>query len=464
MESQKIEFKESWHDEYLEWICAFANTDGGTLFIGKDDRGNVKHLSNAKKLLEDIPNKIVQKLDIACSVNLLTENEKNYLEIVVPKVNFPVSCKGRFYYRSGSTKQELKGAELHRFLMKKLNSPYDEQPRENATLRDIDKSAVEYFQRISIMNGRMPETAFSKNVENVLKNLNLYTNDGILKNSAILAFGKNPKKFFTSCDFRIGRFGDSDNDLLFQDVVEGDLIRMADKVMDLLKSKYLISPIHYEGLVRIEKLEIPEDALREAIFNSIIHKDYTGVHIQMKVYNDHIELWNPGALPEGYTIKDILKGHASIPRNSNLANIFYKAGFIENWGRGISKITEGFKASGLEAPQFEIMGDGVKIVLKRPKGDEFSVGTKDMTQGVSQGVTQGVTQGADSKIVEFCKTPRTLQEIADHLGVKDKYYMKKHHLNKLLGSTLKMTDPDSPNSPTQKYYSLQEDSPSSSTL
>lgn len=453
MESQKIEFKENWHDEYLEWICAFANADGGTLFIGKDDRGNVKHLSNAKKLLEDIPNKIVQKLDIACRVNLLSEGGKNYLEIVVPKVNFPVSYKGHFYYRSGSTKQELKGSELHKFLMKKLNAPYDEQPRENASLRDIDKRAIEYFQRISILNGRMPKEAFSRDVEKVLKSLNLYTTDGFLKNSAILAFGKNPKKFFTTCDFRIGRFGGSDSDLLFQDVVEGDLIRMADKVMELLKSKYLISPIHYEGLVRIEKLEVPEEALREAIFNSIIHKDYTGVHIQMKVYNDHIELWNPGALPEGYTIKDILKGHASIPRNSNLASVFYKAGFIENWGRGIHKITEGFKASGLEVPKFEAIGEGVKITIKRPQSEGVSEG---VAQGVTQGVTQGVISEIESKIIEFCKAPRTLQEIADYLGTKDKYYMKKHHLNKLIGSALKMTDPNSPNSPTQKYYTIQE--------
>ncbi len=102
------------------------------------------------------------------------------------------------YYRSGSTKQELKGNELFKFLMKKLNVTHDEQPKESATLRDIDKKAVEYFQKVSIFNGRMDEKSFSKDTEKVLKNLNMFTDDGFLKNSAILAFGKKPQKFFVS--------------------------------------------------------------------------------------------------------------------------------------------------------------------------------------------------------------------------------------------------------------------------
>lgn len=120
----------------------------------------------------------------------------------------------------------------------------------------------------------------------------------------------------------------------FQDVIDGNIIQMTDKVIEVLKSKYLISPIHYEGLQRIESLEIPEDALREAIFNSIIHKDYTGVHIQMKVYNDRVMLWNEGNLPEGYTVETLMGEHSSKPLNRNIANAFYKAGFIEAWGHG----------------------------------------------------------------------------------------------------------------------------------
>ncbi len=104
---------------------------------------------------------------------------------------------------------------------------------------------------------------------------------------------------------------------------------MADKVLEILKTKYLISPIKYEGLHRIETLEIPEDALREAIFNAIVHKDYTGSAIQLSVYNDKIILWNEGRLPDGFTIQTLLEKHPSKPYNKTIAEIFFKAGFIE---------------------------------------------------------------------------------------------------------------------------------------
>ena len=152
---------------------------------------------------------------------------------------------------------------------------------------------------------------------------------------------------------------------MFQDVIGGDIIRMADRVVEILKSKYLISPIHYEGLQRIEPLEIPEDALREAIFNAIIHKDYTGVHIQMRVYNDRIELWNQGRLPEELTPEKLLERHSSYPRNKNIAEVFYRAGFIESWGRGIRKIVDGVKNAGLAEPKIEDAEGGVRITIFR---------------------------------------------------------------------------------------------------
>lgn len=152
---------------------------------------------------------------------------------------------------------------------------------------------------------------------------------------------------------------------MFQDIVDGNIIQMTDRVIEVLKSKYLISPIHYEGLQRIEPLEIPEDALRESLFNSIVHKLYTGVHIQMKVYNDRIRLWNPGTLPEGMTIEQLLDDHASQPRNRLIAETFYRAGFIESWGRGIHKICEGMTKAGLRKPEFVNEAGGVTLIIYR---------------------------------------------------------------------------------------------------
>lgn len=132
-----------------------------------------------------------------------------------------------------------------------------------------------------------------------------------------------------TANFKIGRFGKEVHDLQSQDVIETNLFNMPDKVMEKLKDKYLIRPISYKGLERIESLEYPEQALREAVLNAIIHKDYSSTWIFLRVMDDRLEIWNPGTLPDELTI-DKLKGkHSSYPRNRNIADIFFRAGYIE---------------------------------------------------------------------------------------------------------------------------------------
>lgn len=365
-ESQNIEYKENWRDEYLKWVCGFANAQGGNIYIGINDDRQIVGLTNIERLMEDIPNKVVNFLGIIVDVNLLSVNDKEYIEIVVPPSNIPIALKGIYHYRSGATKQELKGAALQQFILKKMGSSWDDVENERATINDIDRSAIDYFLKKAIASNRMPSDSINDNIENILYNLNLITDNGKIKNAALLLFAKRTSKFFTSSDFRIGRFVKDESDLVFQDIVEGNIIQMADKVMELLKSKYLTAPITYKGLDRIENLEIPEDALRELIFNSIIHKDYMGVHIQLKVFNDYLWLWNQGELPESLAIEDLMLSHTSHPRNRNIANVFYKAGFIESWGRGIGKVTRSFKDVGLSIPKFECAFAGVLVTIPRP--------------------------------------------------------------------------------------------------
>ena len=364
-ENQNIEYKESWRDEYLKWICGFANAQGGKLYIGIDDGGNICGVKDAHRLSEDIPNKIVALLGIVADVNVHTKDGKEYIEIDVAPSNVPISLKGVYHYRSGSTKQELNGIALQQFVLKKLGRTWDDIICEQATINDIDRKAIDYFLRKSVDAQRLPEESLNSSTEDVLKNLHLIDSDGKLKNAAILLFGKCPQDFITGVYFKIVFFGKDDTDLIFQDLVEGNILKMCDTVIKILKAKYLISPIHYEGLQRIEPLEIPEDAFREAIFNSIIHKDYMGVAIQMKVWRDRIELWNYGRLPEELTIAKLHEPHASNARNKNIAFAFYKAGFIEAWGRGISKMVTQFTAAGLKEPKFEDFCGGVRVTIYR---------------------------------------------------------------------------------------------------
>ena len=141
-ENQNIEYKESWRDEYLKWICGFANAQGGTIYIGIDDNQKVVGVSNSHRLLEDIPNKIVTTLGIVCDVNLLEREGKDVIEIVVEPSNMPIAYKGEYHIRSGATKQQLRGVALQQFILKKMGLSWDEIPTE-VGIDKIDRIAIE---------------------------------------------------------------------------------------------------------------------------------------------------------------------------------------------------------------------------------------------------------------------------------------------------------------------------------
>ena len=283
MESQNVEYKQSWKDDYLKWICGFANAQGGTIYIGIDDDGNVCGVKGAKKLLEDIPNKVVNSMGIVVDVNLHRQDKLEYIAISVDASDVPVSYRGKYYYRSGSTMQELNGMALQQFIIKKMGHTWDDITNENATMDAIDRDAIDYFLKNGYENGRVKKDELDAPTEVVLQNLHLLSDTGKLKNAALLLFAKVPQRYFTCVQFKIGRFGHSEADLIIQDVIEGNIIQMADRVVDVLRSKYLTSPIRFEGMRRIEKLEVPEEALREILYNAIAHKDYLGAPIQMRV-------------------------------------------------------------------------------------------------------------------------------------------------------------------------------------
>ena len=396
-EKQNIEYKESWRDEYLKWICGFANAQGGRIYIGVDDNHEVVGVSDSKRLMEDIPNKIVTTLGIVAEVNLHEAEGLEYIEIVVNPSNVPIAFKGQYHYRSGSTKQELKGVALQQFLLKKMGLSWDDMPVPYATIDDIDRSAIDYFLRRSIASERMDEEEQNASTEDVLRNLDLITPDGELKSAAILLFGKHVHKFFPAAEFKIGRFHNDESDLIIQDVVDCNLIQMAGKVMDLLRSRYLVSPIRYEGLQRIEELEIPQKALRELIYNAIVHKLYSGPAILMRVFDKSVELWNYGLLPEELTPADLMKKHASYPRNRNIASVFYKAGFIESWGRGYKKIREEFEKAGHPVPAVEESGGGVLVTIKR-KTIEDIIASREENGAVNGGLNVGKYVGNENDI------------------------------------------------------------------
>ena len=146
MENQNTEYKENWRDEYIKWICGFANANGGTMLIGVDDNGNIKGISETKKLAEDLPNKVKDILGVLVEVNIRKENSKEYLEIITDAYPYPVNYKGKYYYRSGATNQELKGSTLDKFLLKKQGLRWDGTPEPYTKENNLSDNAFKLFK------------------------------------------------------------------------------------------------------------------------------------------------------------------------------------------------------------------------------------------------------------------------------------------------------------------------------
>ena len=360
-EQQNIEYKQSWHDDYLKWVCGFSNAQGGVIFIGKDDNGNVVGVADYKKLMDDIPNKIRNAMGITAEVNLHEEEGKYFIEIVTYPYSVPISVRGRYYYRSGSTKQELTGAALNEFLLKKSGKTWDDVIEARATFADIDEKTVKIFLAASQNTGRLPEND-GLDLPELFEKLRL-TENGQLKRAAIILFGKDPGKFYPSIYVKIGRFGKDDTDIIFQETEEGNLIMLLQAVLNQLNHKFLIRSIGFEGMHRIEKGEYPLPAIREMLLNALVHRNYMGAPIQIRVYDDKISIWNEGSLPAGLTLAALKRSHSSRPRNPIIADVSFKGGYIDAWGRGTIKILDTCKEAELPEPEMQEQDGGFSITL-----------------------------------------------------------------------------------------------------
>lgn len=419
-EMQNIEWKTKWKDDYLEWICGFANAQGGRIYIGCNDDGEVVGLSNSRKLLEDIPNKIRNAMSIVVDVNLLMQDGKEYIEIVVPQYPVAISCKGVYYYRSGSTMQTLSGPELESFILRKRGASWDNMPLPGFTVDDIDDSLVDKFKKLAAKKGRIDKSVLEESKADLMEKLRL-TNAGYYTNAAMLLFSKNPDKWQLGAYTKIGYF-ETDADLRYQDEIHGSLLEQIDKIMEVLYLKFMKAKISYEGIQRIERYFVADEALREALLNALCHKQYEScTPIQISVYDDRLYIANCGKLPENWTVNNLMSKHASKPYNPSIANVFYLAGFIESWGRGIEKICQACDEDGSPRPEYTINPGDIMIKFTAPEDRVIRFGS----QGVTTKVTAKVTIKVTDKEIEVLDLIRedpgySMDEIAKRLSVSRK--------------------------------------------
>jgi ATP-dependent DNA helicase RecG len=237
MENQKTEWKRQWRDEFHKELCGLANAQGGTLDIGRDDNGVIVGIDNVKQLLEELPNTIRHALGIVPSI------------------------------------------ELDKFILRRLGKTWDGMIVSNVKVSDLDTSAFRIFREKALISERLQKADLEMGDAELLDSL-LLTENGELTRAAVLLFHHNPEKFVFGAFVKVGYF-ENGADLVYQDEFHGSLIAVADQIVDSIYRKYFKGMISYEGITRVTDYPIPRPALREAIFNAIVHRDYTtGIPIQ----------------------------------------------------------------------------------------------------------------------------------------------------------------------------------------
>ncbi len=364
VEGETVEFKLKWTDEALKDLVAFANTKGGKLYIGINDKGEVVGINISDEQIQKISNIITSRTQLNPSINIVKSGNKNVLVIEVDRVTIPVAYNGRYLKRVGSTNRDFSLQELSHRIIKLSGRSWDNLLSE-WTLNEIDKKSIEKF--IMLAEDRLPYLQRT-NLEHGLKNLKVLEGKK-LKNAGVLLFAKQPQRLFPQAKVKLGVF--KGTEIIDSKEFEGTLWDQLEKVMERFKQVLTVSfrleseDFTLQGVRRQEAWAYPLDALREAVINALIHRDYTSpANIQIRIYDDRLTIWNPGELPEGITIEDLKKpGHVSVPRNPLIAQVFYYAGLVEQWGIGTTRIVEACVNAGLPEPIFEEQKSGFMITF-----------------------------------------------------------------------------------------------------
>lgn len=365
-EKKNVEWKARWKDEYLEWICGLANAQGGRIYIGCKDNGEVVGVPDAKKLMEGIPDKVRDAMGIIVDVNLLEKDGLSYLEIDVPACPVCISCKGIYYYCNDGTKQKLSGPALESFFLRRRGVSWDNMPFPLFRMEDVSDSEVERFRRLAAKRERIAPDLLTEPKEVLLQKLHL-VNNGYLTNAAMLLFAKDPQDWQQGAYIKIGYF-ESDADLLYQDEIHGSLLEQVDKAIEVICLKCMRAKISCEGIRRIKRYFVPEAALREALLNAVCHKRYEScIPIQVSIYKDRLYVANVGVLPKTWATDNLYGKQEARPYNPNVAAVMYDAGFIESWGRGVERIRSACAAYGLPEPEYTVHPGDIMIKFSAPE-------------------------------------------------------------------------------------------------
>ena len=346
-ETRTTEFKETITNTFLKTVSAFSNYDGGVIYFGLDDDGNVKGLPNVKQACLDIENKINDSIYPQPNYTLEIQNNNQTIKLTVKSgAQKPYLYKSKAYKRNDTATIEVDTLEFSRLILDGKNTRFEELPcKEQELSFEVLHHKLKDSIQIETFN------------QDTLKTLNLYDNVNGYNNAAGLLADKN---HFPGID--IVKFGENISVIQKRSTFENiSVLDAYEKSIEVFRDYYQYEVIQGADRKKIEK--IPEAAFREAIANALIHRVWdVESQIRVLMFDDRIEVVSPGGLPSGITEEEYLSGKLSVLRNRNLANVFYRLGFVEIFGTGITRIKQLYE-DGLIKPDFEVTENTIKIVL-----------------------------------------------------------------------------------------------------
>ncbi len=378
-ESETVEFKPSLSqmDKITESISAFSNMKGGTVVIGVSDKGEVLGIDIGKNTIESLANQIKQNTDPMAYPSIRVE-ENNNRQVVIIEVGEskqkPVLAFGRAFMRVGKSNQKLGFEKIRTLALETSKVHWDERVCEDASLEDLDEEKVKWFLK-EARHKRGLDINENSPVEETLLRLKLLKS-GKPTNGALLLFAKDLQRRFIQSEVKCIRFKGVGvtGEMIDLRTVDGDVFEQLIEAEKFVFNNIALSAwIEDEKIQRQERWEYPPKAIREVLANAISHRDYEITSkVQVRIFDDRMEFWNPGRLPEGWTVETLKKAHESIPRNPSIAKQFFWVKYIEEVGTGTNKIIEWCIDWGLPEPEFELKETSFVVTFRKSKlTDEY---------------------------------------------------------------------------------------------
>ena len=371
-ETAEVEFKESFDREAVETAGAFANTRGGTIYVGVSRKGAPLGIEVGPETLSDWSNQVSQSTDPRVIPDIETREVggKMIATVVVRESPLkPVSVKGRCYRRVSTSNRVMTPAEISEMHLQSTGSSWDLQPAPGKTLHDIDPDKVRNYTRLANAAGRkrIPE---AESFERVLRKLELVKEHRPTW-AAVLLFGKRPQSPLMQAVVHCGLFK-QESRVIDDRMIDGSLIDQVEEALKFIQKNTNVEFVITGKPARDEIWDYPLEALREALINAVCHRDYTvPSNTDIRILDDRLEIWSPGGLPFGITLPELFKPHKSVLRNRGIASMLYVIGWIEKWGSGIDKIRRLCRSEKKPEPEYE---EQTQTLVARFRKDAFKDG------------------------------------------------------------------------------------------